>query len=268
MKQTINLISTLVLRALVICSKSTLQNELSTIRTILINNSYPEAVINAVITKKINQFHRPTQIGPKKCAVYIHLPWLGSVSTRYEMRIKTAVKRCYFAVKPCIVYTTRQLLPVAKRDVPPAFHQSNIVYQFLCHCDSRYVGRTSQRLQQRIKQHVLKTILQEHLSQDRSTLARSCKPIRSFKAETSFSAIGQHLLQNPTCAHEYNNNKFSILARGRTFFHLFTLVATYIKTSKPSLCKQKEFVYGLKIYTLVSAPSIGRFFHQSRCSSL
>ena len=91
-----------------------------------------------------------------------------------------------------------------------------------------------------------KTILQEHISQNRSTLARSCKPIRSFRAETSFSAIGQHLLQNPTCAREYNDNKFSIVARGRTSFHLSTLEATYIKTFKPNLCKQKEFVYGIK----------------------
>ena len=127
------------------------------------------------------------------------------------------------------------------------FHQSNIVYKFLCHCNSRYVGRMSQRLQQRIKQHVPKTILQEHISQDQSTLTRSCKPIRSFKAETSFSAIGQHLLQNPTCAREYNDNKFSILAHGRTSFHLSTFEATYIKTSKPNLYKQKKFVYGLKI---------------------
>ena len=163
------------------------------------------------------------------------------------MQIKTAVKRCCFAVEPCIVYITRQLLPAAKKDVLPSLHQSSIVYQFLCHCDSRYVDCTSQRLQQRIKQHVPKTILQEHISQDRSTLARSCKPIRSFKAETSFSAIGQNLLQNPTCAREYNDNKFSILPRGRTSFHLSTLAVTYITTSKPNLCKQKKFVYGLKI---------------------
>ena len=161
-KQKTNLISTLVHRALIICLKSTLQNELSNICSILINNGYPEAVINAVTTKKINQFHRPMQLGPKKCPVYLHLPWLGNVSMRYEMQIKTAVKRCYFAVEPCIVYTTRQLLPVAKTDVLPTFHQSNIVYQFLCHCDSRYVGHTSQRLQQRIRQHVSKTILQEY----------------------------------------------------------------------------------------------------------
>ena len=106
MKRKTNLISTLVHRALIICSKSTLLSQLSNIRSILINNGYPEAVINAVITKKINQFHRPTQVGPKKCPVYLHLPWLGTVSIRCEMQIKTAVKRCYFAVEPCIVYTS------------------------------------------------------------------------------------------------------------------------------------------------------------------
>ena len=137
------------------------------------------------------------------------------------------------------------LLP--KKNVLPTSHQSNIVYQLLCHCDSRYVSRTSQRLQQRIKQQVSKTILQGHTSQDQSTLARTWKPIRSFEAETFFSAIGQHLLQNLTCAREYNDKKLSIFARGRTSFHLFTLEATYIKTSKPSLCEQKKFMYGLKI---------------------
>jgi len=28
----------------------------------------------------------------------------------------------------------------------------------VCHCDSRYVGRTSQRLEERIKQHIPKSI--------------------------------------------------------------------------------------------------------------
>ena len=103
MKRKINLISTLVHRALVICSESTLQNELSNICTILINNGYPEIVINTVITRKMNRFCRPTQLGPKKCPAYLHFPWLGNVSMRYEMQIKTAVKRCYFAVEPSIV---------------------------------------------------------------------------------------------------------------------------------------------------------------------
>ena len=59
------------------------------------------------------------------------------------MQIKTAVKGCYFAVEPCIVYTTRQLLLAVQKDVLLASHQSNIVYQFLCYCDAQYMGRTS-----------------------------------------------------------------------------------------------------------------------------
>ena len=64
------------------------------------------------------------------------------------------------------------------------------------------------------------------------------QPIRSFKAESSFSAIGQHLLQNPTCAREYNDNKFSILARGRISFHLFPL--------KPRTSKHPNQIYANK----------------------
>ena len=132
--------------------------------------------------------------------------------------------------------TARKLLPAAQNDVLPASYQSNIVYLYLCHCDSRCVSRTSQRLQHRIKQHVPKTILQEHTAQDRSTFARSCKPIRSFKAETFFISTGKHLLQNPTCAREYNDSKFSVLARGRTSFHLSTLL-------KPLTSKHPSQIY-------------------------
>ena len=108
MKRKTNLISTLVHEALVICSKSTLENELSNIQSILINSGYPEAIINTAMTKKMNQFRRPTQFGSKKCPVYLHLSWLGNVSLRYEMQIKTAVKRCYFAVEPmhCLHHQT------------------------------------------------------------------------------------------------------------------------------------------------------------------
>ena len=162
------------------------------------------------------------------------------------MQIKTTVKLRYFAVQPRIVYTTRELLPVAQKDVLPASHQSNIVYQFLCHCNSLFVGRTSQRLQQRIEQHVPKTIFQGHISQNRSTLARSCKPITSLKYETFFSLLATSLAKLAR-AREYNDGKVFIFAGDRTAFHLSTLEAINIKISKPNLCRQKKFVYGLKI---------------------
>ena len=60
-------------------------------------------------------------------------------------------------------------------------------------------------------------------------------------------AIGLHLLRYPTCAQHWDDNMFSILAKGRSLFHLSALEATFIKTSNPILCRQKEFVYNLKI---------------------
>ena len=101
---------------------------------------------------------------------------------------------------------------------PSNHHYSNLVYLFVCHCDSRYVGRTSQRLQERIKQHIPKFTI----STSRKSLPRRCKANNSPR-QFHESAIGQHLLDNPACASHYNDDKFSILARGRSLFHLSAL---------------------------------------------
>ena len=99
---------------------------------------------------KMKQFHALPEFGPKKCPVYLRLPWLGSVSTRLEKQVKSAVKQCFTAVEPHAVYSTNELLSATNKDVLPALQKSKVIYQFSCHCDSRYVGRTSQRLQDRI----------------------------------------------------------------------------------------------------------------------
>ena len=78
---------------------------------------------------------------------------------KFEKQITSAVKRCFFYVKPHAIFNTRQLLPAIKKDVLPSHHHSNVIYQFVCHCDSRYVGRTSQRLEERIKQHIPRSSL-------------------------------------------------------------------------------------------------------------
>jgi len=155
------------------------------------------------------------------------------------------VKRCFFSVEPRVVFTTRQLLPATKKDVLPSHHQSNVIYQFVCHCDSRYVGRTSQRVQERIKQHIPKSITNPLTPHIRQSLPRPGKA--TSPSQFHQSAFDQHLLDNAQCALHYNQDKFSILARARTPFHLSTLEATFIKSLNPLLCKQKESVYSLKI---------------------
>ena len=124
----------------------------------------------------------------------------------------------------------------------PSHQCSNLVYRFVCHCDSRCVGRTSQRLQERIKQHIPNFTI----SSSRKSLPRRYKA-SCHSRQFHESASGQHLLDNPVCASHYSNDKFSILARGR-LFHLSALEATFIKSLKPILCTQKEFVCSLKIF--------------------
>ena len=46
---------------------------------------------------------------------------------------------------------------------------------------------------------------------------------------------------------KFCDTKFCVLARGRTFFHLSALEATFIKSFQPNLCRHKEFLYSLKL---------------------
>ena len=110
----------------------------------------------------------------------------------------------------------------------------------------RYVGRTSQRLQDRIKQHVPKWLQQQAKRPTRSQPGRSCK--LKYNNPDCDSAVGQHLLDNEQYAANYNDKRFKILAVARNSFHLCLLEATFIKTRHPVLCKQKEFVYTLKLF--------------------
>ena len=153
-----------------ICSKNKLDQELGKIRSILLENSYPERVINSVFKRKLQQLNSNPVHTVKKCPVYLHIPWIGNVSMKFEKQITPAVKRCFFSVEPRAIFNTRQLFPAIKKNVLPSHHHSNVIYQFVCQCDSRYVGRTSQRLEERIKQHVPRSITNPRASANRQSL--------------------------------------------------------------------------------------------------
>ena len=248
-KSKTNLFLTLTHWALAICSPERLPSKLDKIKFILLSNGYPEHVIKSFMAMKMKQFHALLKFGSEKCPIYLRLPWLGSVSTWLEKQVKSAVKQCFSAVEPHVVYSTNKLLSATNKDVLPALQKSNVIYQFSCQRDSQYVGRTSQRLQDRIKQHVPKSIRSCSSSQKRLLPARQCKSSTQTNTQSlaSDSAIGLHLLQNPTCAQHDDDSIFAILAQGRSPFHLSALEATFIKTFHPALCRQKEFVNSLKI---------------------
>jgi len=122
-KRKTNLIGTLVHRALNICSKNKLQQELDYIRSILRDNGYPENIINTSISKKITQFQEQPKEGPQKCPGYLRLSWIGNVSLIFEKQTKSAKKECYSAVQRRIIFSTKKILPAIYKDLVPTTQQ-------------------------------------------------------------------------------------------------------------------------------------------------
>ena len=180
-----------------------------------------------------------------KCPVYLKVPWVGESSTQLSSGVKAAVDNCFASVNPGIIFASKSILPIPHKDVVPATKESNAIYEFQCHCDSRYVSRTSQRLEDQIRQHVPKWI------RSRINVTRT-QPSRSNKKTTTQpdcdSAIGQHLLKNRECAKNHKDTRFSILTIAHSQFQLQLLEATYIKTRQPSPCKQKEFFFSQQLF--------------------
>ena len=132
---------------------------------------------------------------------------------------------------------------------------------------SRSLSRGSGRLQDRIKQHLPKSI-RSCSSQKRILPASQCKSSNHPNTQSlaSDSAIGLHLLQNPACAQHYDDSEISVLAQGSSTFHLPALEASFIKTSNAALCRQKEFVQSLKVVQFYALMTLSHwsFSSQSR----
>jgi len=156
---------------------------------------------------------------------------------------------CSFGTTCCLYH--QRSVPANKKDVLPTFQQSDVIYQFSCYCDSWYVGRISQRLQDRIKQHSPKTIRNAAAcSQTRMQPKRDCKSSTHVPTTQSLSCdsvIGLHVLRNPICAQNYDDKHFHIFSKGRSSFYLSVLEAVFIKTLNLILCRQKEFIYNLTL---------------------
>ena len=104
------------------------------------------------------KFQTFKRFGPEKCAVYLKLPCIENISIKYQKLTQSAVNNCFRSVSAKITFSSKKLLRSFQNDVLPAHQQSNIVYKYLCHCDNVYVVRTSQQLEERIRQHVPKFI--------------------------------------------------------------------------------------------------------------
>ena len=135
-----------------------------------------------------------------------------------------------------MVYNTRVMLPSTKKFSVPTTQKSCVVYESFCRCEARYVGRTTQRLADRIKQHV-PTSIRKKSNTVREQPPRLCKN-KNAKI-TCESAIGQHPITNPECTKIYTDDNFRNIGQARSSFHVSVLESVYMKTQNPVLCREK-----------------------------
>ena len=99
------------------------------------------------------------------CRFYLTFKFEGNLSHSGKFEVDQAFSS---------LFSTRKLLPAIHKDALPSTHQSMVVNQYVCRCDCRYVGRISQRLHDRIAQHIPKSIRNKSIP-SRILPTRDCK---------------------------------------------------------------------------------------------
>ena len=206
----INLIKTLVYRVLMVSSKCFLGDEIKSIKSTLSKNGYPLSVLVGVVHDVMIKFERASWCTVNKCPVYLRLPYIGSRGERFAKSITAAVGKCYFSAAVWVIFQTRIAFVSMRKDVLPPHHINSVIYKYTCSCGSDYIGRTSNRLDLRIKQHLPDRILNLELK-------------RGQLASTSGSSIAEHMINSRECVADFNVDRFSILSRSHSIFNLKVL---------------------------------------------
>ena len=233
--QKIALMRSLTSRGQRICSPAALTAEMECLKKIFLDNGYPEYLVQRFVKPKSDALDKPLQQveeGPTHRNVTIRLPWIGRISSSFGSEIRSTITKGFPEARPRVIFSTNRPFSGRQKDVLPATSQSLVVYEFTCRCAQTYVGKTSQCLEQRIKQHVPAKLMQ---------------PIPDVRQAKSDSAITRYLKDGVECIDPDLTTRFKIIARARHQCHLGVLEAIYIRAKSPVLCSQKEHVRHLSL---------------------
>ena len=156
-----------------------------------------------------------------------YIGFVISVIVLLNRSLRTEV--LFFFQFACCVSHTYCFAIWSERCSPHPQHSSALIYSFRCVCSLHYIGRTNQRLNAWIKQHV-------------PTKKRLGNYFSDHINNTYRSSIAEYLINNRDCASSYLADQFTILSRFHSDFHLKVFETIHILTHKQSLCKQREYL--------------------------
>ena len=161
-------ISCLLYRAKLICSTSSLfKTEVSKLKTMFIDNSYPASFFDSVLNKFLRKFNTSTSTDNSVSDddntddnlpyVILRIPYLGKCSVDFAKNVSSCISR-NFPVNVRTVYSTFKVKSYFNlKCFSPFYLSSNVVYYFECMSDSctdNYIGLTTRHLYERVEEHV------------------------------------------------------------------------------------------------------------------
>ena len=182
-----------------ICSPEHLADELVKVRAILQRNGYPHPIVNQVVDSVVNQLPVETV---KRKPIYLRLPWIGSASVAFRKRIQCRTRKAVPFWDAITSFTSRALIHPCRKDVMPTEDLSNVIYLFTCECGCRYVGRTSQRLGDRVKQHLPRKLIN---SEQKG--AEPDKEQQPVSARTRSQGTPEEVLDGPVSSRTRSHNR-------------------------------------------------------------
>ena len=145
-----------------ICSSYlSFHNELSRIKSILKENSFPLPLIVKVIKSSLDSIFANKSKKPKvngdKPVLFFSNPFLGPGSLHLKSKISKLIKQCFPGYKLRLVFSTPKRLShfFSFKNSIPTLLRFSVVYCFKCpSCNARYYGKTSRNLAIRCREHI------------------------------------------------------------------------------------------------------------------
>ena len=125
------------------------------------SHGYPSNFVDSCVHKFLSKVMELSDVtctvfGPEKKKVYLTLPYAGQIS----LKLQRQLGRMCQAVFPCVELTVifkpaYKLSKLCKlKSLFPLLSNSNVIYKVNCAtCSDFYVGLTSRRLEQHMKEH-------------------------------------------------------------------------------------------------------------------
>ena len=216
-----SLVKTLIDRTYKICSNwKKFHVDVNKLKYILQRNAFPLKFIDRIIRNyvdKINIHSNSETNTENKNTYYFKLPYIGDVSDKTSVKIKSLTKLFCKDLNIKLSFETCKIGSfLSTKSKSPSNLQSRVIYYFECKsCNSNYVGMTTRHCDVRID---------EHLKKDKA------------------SHIFKHIDNNSNCKELNNKSSFKIIDKANNKYSLGLKEALHIKWIKPTINLQKKSI--------------------------